>query len=195
MTNELPAQKKKVAEEYAKAYCQYDTRVVGIETQSAMTNKPEFKAEDAGAKEVLEGINDAHYRAHGLKPPSKIEGPEKRVKKIKEIGNAVYYEDGTVEIFGDPSGLPRWDGLTPAPFCDETERQRRFQDAIEHVALEGYLVLETKRVRNEAFDKKGQKTSQYIVARACKNEDEIKAVHAKIMEIMNRGALKQLGIM
>lgn len=126
---------------------------------------------------------------------TKDEDAKKATKKIMETGNAIYYEDGTVEIFGDKSGLPEFNTLVPAPHCDEPERQRRYRKAIEQITLQGYMILETKRVRNDAFDKKDQKTSLKIVARACKTEDEIKAVHENIMEIINKGALEQVGVL
>lgn len=109
---------------------------------------------------------------------------DKEPKKIMESGNAIYYESGTVEIRGHPSGLPAFEGVVPAPFCDETERQRRFQAALDQMTMSGYMILETKRIRNDAFDKTNEKTTLRVKWRTCKNEDEIKAVHAKLMEII-----------
>jgi hypothetical protein len=118
---------------------------------------------------------------------------DKEPKRIMESGNAIYYENGTVEIRGHESGLPKIDGVVPAPFCDETERQKRFQAAIDQITMSGYMILETKRIRNDAFDKKDANTTLQIKWRTCKTEDEIKAVHAKIMDIMNKGATKEIG--
>ena len=105
---------------------------------------------------------------------------------MPQYGNAVYGDDGSLEIFGNEQGLPQATAVIPCPWADETERQKRFEDALESLVLKGYFIIETKRIRNEAFDKKNEKTTLEVKYRACKSEQEIHAVASKIKEVVMR---------
>ena len=113
---------------------------------------------------------------------------------MKEFPFAKYYDDGTIEIFGNEEGLPAISGTIPAPDINtssEEERQKRFDQVCAGISLQGYFFTKKQRIRNIAFDKPGQKTTLSIRYRPCKNEKEIKEVHALVMEILRSGILKE----
>ncbi|MFA5715808.1 MAG: hypothetical protein WC998_08705 [Candidatus Paceibacterota bacterium] len=113
---------------------------------------------------------------------------------MKEFPFAKYYDDGTIEIFGNKEGLPAISGTIPAPDINtpsEEERQKRFDQVCANITLQGYFFTKKQRIRNIAFDKPSQKTTLSVRYRACKNEKEIKEVHDLIVEILKSGILKE----
>ena len=111
---------------------------------------------------------------------------------MKEFPFAKYHDDGTIEIFGNPEGYPRFSGAIPAPdinTASEEERQKRFDEACDALTLQGYFFVKKQRIRNTAFDKPGQKTTLSVSYRACKNENEIKEVRDLILEIIQKKRL------
>jgi hypothetical protein len=109
-------------------------------------------------------------------------------------GNVEYNDDGKgFTIYGNPSGLPSATCVVPAPSVnckDESERQKRFESAIEGCILEGKFIVEQKRIRNTAFDKRDEKTTLQLKIRACKTPDEVNAIHDKIVEILAKRKMK-----
>jgi hypothetical protein len=105
--------------------------------------------------------------------------------KATQRGAATYAEDGTVTIAIRADGLPAAVGLTPVPFASEAERQQRIAAARDDLHLRGYFIESERRVRNEAFDKRGQKTTTEWRYRVCKNKDEAAAVLAQIARILD----------
>lgn len=107
-------------------------------------------------------------------------------------GNVKYVQTGKqvdIEIYGNKDETPTITAVVPAPSLnckDESERQKRFDDAIENLILEGQFITSMKRIKNQAFDLDGEKTTLQIVYRPCKNEDEIKAIYDKIRAIMDK---------
>jgi len=104
-----------------------------------------------------------------------------------ECGNAVYHDDGSVEIFIHPSGMPEVTAIMPAPHQTEAEREATHQHNMDAIALHGHILVSAKRVKNEMFDKQGEKTSWQYVYRMPKNEDEAKALNERIKVILARG--------
>lgn len=51
--------------------------------------------------------------------------------------------------------------------------------------LRGFFIVSKRRIRNDAFDNPGQKTTLKITYRPCKNKSETKEVHAEIKRIIN----------
>ena len=106
---------------------------------------------------------------------------------LKTFPFCTYYKDGTIEIFGNESGTPQITAVCPAPDIntkDGAERQKRFDEACNGITLQGYLITSKKLIHNQAFDKKGQKTTLQLIYRPCKNNDEIKMVHTEIMKLI-----------
>lgn len=94
---------------------------------------------------------------------------------------AAYDPDArTIEVAIVPSGLPRLTSLFPCPGGTETERQQRVAEVRRAAWFSGYYIVEERRVRNEAFDRRGEKTTTRFVVRPCRNEDEAAAVIANI---------------
>jgi hypothetical protein len=117
----------------------------------------------------------------------------KMVTEMKEFPFAKYYDDGTIEVFGNKEGYPRLSGVLPAPdinTASEGERQKRFDDACSGITLQGYFFTKKQRIRNTAFDRVDQKTTLSVKYRACKNKKEIEEVHNLIIEILKQGAKK-----
>jgi hypothetical protein len=83
-----------------------------------------------------------------------------------------------------PDGLPRITALIPAPFISEIERQKRIDDAIKGIWIDGYFIESQNRIKNDIFDKKSEKTTTQIVYRACKNKDEAEFILLKVIELM-----------
>jgi hypothetical protein len=81
-------------------------------------------------------------------------------------------------------GLPSWEGVVPAPFMSETDRQRVHREAIEDAALRGFMVVKQARIRNVAFDKRGEKTTLKIEARTCRNRGEALALARDVVRII-----------
>jgi len=114
----------------------------------------------------------------------------------KEFRYAKYYEDGSVEIFGSKEGYPRIMGVVPAPDINtksEEEREAVHTEACDNITLEGYLITAKKRIRNQAFDKKDQKTTLQIQYRPAMNEEEVNEIHRRITEIIKKH-LEKTGI-
>ena len=101
------------------------------------------------------------------------------------------YTSEGFEVFGNPEGCPRISAVVPAPdinHISEEARKKTHQDAIDAVILNGYLITKCVRVRNEAFDKKGQKTTLSVSYRPCRNKSEIENVAESIRTILKRRA-------
>ena len=111
---------------------------------------------------------------------------------MREFTFAKYYDDGTIEIFGNEEGYPRFSGVIPAPDVNtqsEEERKKRFDVACASISIQGYYFTKKRRIRNIAFDKPGQKTTLSVEYRACKNKREINEVHDLVVEILKSGIL------
>jgi hypothetical protein len=108
---------------------------------------------------------------------------------IKEFPYCKYHDGGIIEVFGNEYGLPIITGVIPAPDIntkDEIERQKRYDEAIDGITLQGYIIISKKLIRNEGFDKKGQKTTLKLSYRPCKNKQEIEQVYFKILNILGQ---------
>jgi hypothetical protein len=103
---------------------------------------------------------------------------------FKQIGAARYYNDGSaIVIVMDPNAQADT-RVMPAPGKSELEREAAHQNNLRCIAIEGYMVLETKRIHNGMFDKRGDATTWQYKCRMCKNEDEANAIHSKILEVL-----------
>lgn len=103
----------------------------------------------------------------------------------KEFKFCRYTEEG-FEIFGNKEGLPRITAVVPAPDVNhktEADRQKTHTEAVNGLTLQGYYIVSKRLIRNEAFDKKGQKTTLKIIYRPCKTPEEMKEVRDSIMQI------------
>jgi hypothetical protein len=97
------------------------------------------------------------------------------------------HDDGTIEIFGNPDGMPEITGVVPAPDVNtrsEKERQKRFDEACDQITLQGYVIKSKRLIRNKVFDDPGQKTTLKIVYRPCKNKSEIRKVYSEFQKVL-----------
>lgn len=112
---------------------------------------------------------------------------------IREFSYCKYHDDGTIEVFGNDEGYPRYTGVCPAPDVntkDGVERQKRYDEAINGITLQGYFITDQKLIKNAVFDKKGQKTTLEIKYRPCMNKSEIELVYSKILHLLGMSAEK-----
>jgi hypothetical protein len=96
-------------------------------------------------------------------------------------------EEDSVEVFGNRDGLPEVTAVVPAPDVNtksEKDRQDRFDKACDSVTINGYYIVSKRRIKNEAFDAPGQKTTLRVVYRPCKTEKELKIVGSRIHKIL-----------
>ena len=110
-------------------------------------------------------------------------------KVIKQFDFAQYTDDGGFEIFGNDTGYPRMKAVIPAPDIntpDAEERIRRHQEGVDGIVLQGYLVTKRQLIRNQAFDRKDQKTTLSLAFRPCMSKQEIEVVALQIKEILKR---------
>lgn len=105
-------------------------------------------------------------------------------KKLLVKRNVTYFPDGSVQVAVNPEGLPSCEGLVPAPFMDEAQRQALIQQAIDHLYIHGWFVTGHRRIRNEAFDARNEYTTTQIDFRACKSDDEARYVMEQIGRIL-----------
>jgi hypothetical protein len=106
---------------------------------------------------------------------------------IKTSPFVTVHDDGTIEIFGNPEGMPEITGVVPAPDVNtrsEKERQKRFKGACDQITLQGYYIKSKRLIRNKVFDDPGQKTTLKIVYRPCKNETEIRGVYSEFQKVL-----------
>lgn len=104
---------------------------------------------------------------------------------IKKADYVTYYKDGQFEISVHPEGLPRIEGVIPAPdvwMSSEEKRVEFFDTSVMKIYLSGWYVVSQRRIRNTAFDKKGQKTTMKVIVRPCKTKKEAEFVRDKILE-------------
>ena len=101
---------------------------------------------------------------------------------------ARYDADGGFDVAIVPDGLPRLTSLLPAPMVDEAGRAAMVERARQAAALDGYHVVSCRRVRNPAFDTRGEKTTTRFVVRPCRDKREAAAVAAQIGAILGAEA-------
>lgn len=106
-------------------------------------------------------------------------------KTIKEFKFCRYYEEG-FEVFGNKEGLPKITAVVPAPDINhktEKDREKTHTDACNGIILQGYYIVSKRLIRNETFDKKGQKTTLKLIYRPCRTPKEMMEVRDSIMKI------------
>lgn len=64
------------------------------------------------------------------------------------------------------------DCIYPCPMVNEAERQQRFEEYRLQIWQRGYVIEKEWRVRNHAFDKKGEKTTAVMRIRRARTQDE-----------------------
>lgn len=101
-------------------------------------------------------------------------------------GGLTIHEDGRIEIIVTADGYPMCEGPVPAPWMSEIERAKVVQQQREAIWMRGMFITAEQRVRNEAFDKRNERTTTKIKYRMCKNADEAKFVVSKVKEILSR---------
>ena len=114
---------------------------------------------------------------------------------IKEFPFVKYFDDGTVEVFGNKDGCPKYTGVVPAPDINtdsEKKREARYREACENIVLQGFLIITQKRIHNQAFDGRDQRTTLRITYRPAKNDEETKEVYRQIKEILENRVKKEL---
>lgn len=84
-------------------------------------------------------------------------------------------ESGELEVLTDPKG-PVFTAVVPAPFTTDAERQERVEAARREIVLDGYLITRERLIRNDAFDKRGEKTTTEFVFRPARDLDEARQV-------------------
>lgn len=104
------------------------------------------------------------------------------------IGMVEYSEDcRTFTVHGNDAGLPQYDGIIPAPYKSEAEREAIWNEACASIIAHGFLLLSARPCRNEVCDKKGERTSLRVKYRACRTEEEMREVGEKIKLIAKLG--------
>lgn len=106
---------------------------------------------------------------------------------MKEYAFCKYHDDGTIEVFGNPDGYPRYRGVIPAPNINHTEEERTeaHKRACDDLTLQGYLFTKKKLIRNIGFYRPDEKTTLSVAYRPCKDEAEIKQVFQEIKTILH----------
>jgi hypothetical protein len=84
-------------------------------------------------------------------------------------------EGSELEVLTDPKG-PVYTAVVPAPFITEEARAERVEAARREIVLDGYLITREKLVHNNAFDKRGEKTTTEFVFRPARDLDEARRV-------------------
>jgi hypothetical protein len=92
-------------------------------------------------------------------------------------------DGGTLVVAIVAEGLPEFTGEVPAPMCSEIERAERVENARRGIWLDGMFIESERRVRNPAFDKRGEKTTTELKWRPCKTQDEADFVAHKVLAI------------
>jgi hypothetical protein len=126
---------------------------------------------------------DSTQPAHPA-PPSAVRPDPLAEKPVYERMYARYFSGGRVDVCYSPDGLPSFEAVCPAPFVSETERQRKVDAARRGIVLDGAVITSERRIRNDAFDKRGEKTTTKFCARICKNEDEARAAVDRIERLL-----------
>ena len=93
--------------------------------------------------------------------------------------------DGSVEILISADGLPSAVGIFPTIIFKQENRLREVLNMLDSYALRGYWVDGWKWIKNQAFDRKGEKTSVEVRFRVCKTRDEALVLVERIKEIVN----------
>lgn len=92
--------------------------------------------------------------------------------------------DGSVEIPINKDGLPSCTVIAPLITYKPEQRLLEVDNILNSYAIRGLFIDELKWIRNEAFDKRGEKTTIQIKFRICKNEDEARMIGGKIKNIV-----------
>ena len=98
----------------------------------------------------------------------------------------VLQPDGSVEIPIRKDGLPSATAIAPLINYKPEQRLLEVDNILNSYAMRGLFIDELKWIRNEAFDRKGEKTTIQIKFRLCKNEDEATMIAGKIKDIIEK---------
>lgn len=91
---------------------------------------------------------------------------------------------GAISVAINPEGLPSFESVVPCPMQPIDKRDRELADAKDAIYMQGYYITAEKLIRNEAFDKRGEKTTTQISFRICKNDNEAEYVIGKVKAIV-----------
>jgi len=103
-----------------------------------------------------------------------------------ENGMLIIETTGHVSVGINAEGLPAFESVVPCPMKPIDKREQEVQEAKDTIYMSGYFITAEKLIRNEAFDKPGEKTTTQISFRTCKNEEEAKYVMGKVKHIVER---------
>lgn len=103
-----------------------------------------------------------------------------------ENGMLIIEPTGHVSVGITEDGRPSFESVVPCPWGTPEKIERALDKAKESIYMQGYFITSTKLIRNEAFDKRGEKTTTQISFRTCKTEDEAKFVIGKVESIIER---------
>ena len=101
-----------------------------------------------------------------------------------ESGVLIIEPTGEASVAISPDGLPSFEALVPCPWSTPLTREPEVTEAIESVYMQGYYLVGTRLIHNEAFDKRGEKTTTQLSFRICKTNDEAEYVLAKVKAIV-----------
>lgn len=101
-----------------------------------------------------------------------------------ENGVLIIEPTGEASVTISPDGLPSFEALVPCPWSTPLTREPEVTEAIESVYMQGYYLVGTKLIHNEAFDKPHEKTTTQLSCRVCKTKDEAEYVLAKVKAIV-----------
>lgn len=91
---------------------------------------------------------------------------------------------GEAAIGISADGLPAMESVVPCPWGSPEQIEQAVKEATESIHIGGYFITGSKLIRNQAFDKRGEKTTTQISFRACKNEKEAEYVLSKVKTII-----------
>jgi len=102
------------------------------------------------------------------------------------MNDFVLQPDGSVAIPISKDGLPAATAITPLITYKPEQRLLEVDNILNSYAMRGLFIDELKWIRNEAFDRKGEKTTIQIKFRLCKNVDEATMISGKIKNIVEQ---------
>lgn len=68
------------------------------------------------------------------------------------------------------SNAVEYTAVVPAPF--EADRAELVESARRKIVLNGYLITDSRRLHNKAFDREGEQTTTELTYRPCRDKDE-----------------------
>jgi selenocysteine lyase/cysteine desulfurase len=98
---------------------------------------------------------------------------------------ARYYDDGSIEVYVNPRGVPAFEYRLPLFGLDGAERERTLAAERRAFVLRGLFVTSERMIRNPAFDKRGEASTCRFSVRVCKTKAEVEQVVTAIKHALS----------